>query len=599
MAILHKNITASGDIHNPKWHPDANNGDYAWKNEKGELESIDELLLPAALNFVDGSVAPPTSNTNDIYILSSGGSVNAGWGSVALQDWVKYDGAAWNAITPQKSSLCYDKTADALMSFDGTAWAAIGAGGGGDSIYTASGTVPSSTVATITDSLTFAGGKIDLSSVDDGILLNRVTNAEMISISGMATNEIVFNTTLDALYRYDGSNWIALAAGFGIVGTTDSAGTPSFYANVESAYIAAQGSIKLYSDITESVSRTINIVDGRDIDLNGFTYTYEADDATNMFDDTLVCSVRIINGRLIRKLPIGGTFTGDNYVFNFNLSHTQIDIVNVYAENLYKKVFTLKGTYNMFGSTFVSNSTGNARFDINTFVNGGTYIQKGSGSFSFNGDELKNAEVICIGSGFNIVRGFVYNCKFKSTTDNALQTTGTSTIVQCYAYALSGYAIEMNSAGEIYNSTFESGASCANFGQTADVKVRNCNFTAGSGNVVRAPKSIQDCILTNKGNGSGLVVYGNSFEKIISGNTINLEASTSGYGIYSISNNQNHIFINNNIFVNDSSNTAIRLTDDAYLSNNIIKGTTTFLHSSTYVNLFTATIDSAGNGAQL
>ena len=126
MAILHKNITASGDIHNPKWHPDANNGDYAWKNEKGELESIDELLLPAALNFVDGSVAPPTSNTNDIYILSSGASVNAGWGSVALQDWVKYDGAAWNAITPQKSSLCYDKTADSLLSFDGSAWAAIG-----------------------------------------------------------------------------------------------------------------------------------------------------------------------------------------------------------------------------------------------------------------------------------------------------------------------------------------------------------------------------------------------------------------------------------------------------------------------------------------
>jgi len=140
MAILHKNITASGDIHNPKWHPDANNGDYAWKNEKGELESIDELLLPAALNFVDGSVAPPTSNTNDIYILSSGGSVNAGWGSVALQDWVKYDGAAWNAITPQKSSLCYDKTADSLMSFNGTAWAAIGGGGGGNFIPQSIGT---------------------------------------------------------------------------------------------------------------------------------------------------------------------------------------------------------------------------------------------------------------------------------------------------------------------------------------------------------------------------------------------------------------------------------------------------------------------------
>ena len=121
MAILHKNITAAADIHNPKWFSGADNGDYAFKNEKGELESLDELLLPAALNFVDGSVAPPTTNSGDIYILSSGGSVNAGWGSVALQDWVRYDGSAWNSITPQKSSLCYDKTADSLMIYDGSA----------------------------------------------------------------------------------------------------------------------------------------------------------------------------------------------------------------------------------------------------------------------------------------------------------------------------------------------------------------------------------------------------------------------------------------------------------------------------------------------
>ena len=128
MAILHKNITAAADIHNPKWFSGANSGDYAFKNEKGELESIDELLLPAALNFVDGSVAPPTTNSGDIYILSSGGSVNAGWGGVSLQDWVRYDGTAWNSITPQKSSLCYDKTADSLKFYNGSAWAALGGG---------------------------------------------------------------------------------------------------------------------------------------------------------------------------------------------------------------------------------------------------------------------------------------------------------------------------------------------------------------------------------------------------------------------------------------------------------------------------------------
>ena len=138
MAILHKNISAEGDIHNPKWFSGANNGDVAWRNELGVLESTDELVLPAALDFVDGSVAPPTSNSGDIYVLSSGASVNAGWGTVSLGDWVRYDGTTWNVITPQKSSLCYNETTDALNSYDGSTWSAIGSGGGGgNTIYTA------------------------------------------------------------------------------------------------------------------------------------------------------------------------------------------------------------------------------------------------------------------------------------------------------------------------------------------------------------------------------------------------------------------------------------------------------------------------------
>lgn len=164
MPTLHKNITASADIHNPKWFPDANNGDVAWRNEKGELESTDELVLPAALNFVDASLAPPTTNDGDIYVLSSGGSVNAGWGAVSLDDWVRYDLAntTWNSITPQKSSLCYDKTADKLFSYDGADWNQVG----GDSIYTASGTVPTSVVATLTDTLTFDGGTVNIQGAD-------------------------------------------------------------------------------------------------------------------------------------------------------------------------------------------------------------------------------------------------------------------------------------------------------------------------------------------------------------------------------------------------------------------------------------------------
>lgn len=172
MAILHKNISAEGDIHNPKWFSGANNGDVAWRNELGVLESTDELVLPAALNFVDGSVAPPTSNSGDIYVLSSGASVNAGWGTVALGDWVRYDGTTWNLITPQKSTLCYNETTDALNSYDGSTWSAIGSGGGGGaSIYTADGTLTGNrTVDLDGNDLTFNNG------VNGNFVINGTSN---------------------------------------------------------------------------------------------------------------------------------------------------------------------------------------------------------------------------------------------------------------------------------------------------------------------------------------------------------------------------------------------------------------------------------------
>jgi len=589
MAILHKNITASGDIHNPKWHPDANNGDYAWKNEKGELESIDELLLPAALNFVDGSVAPPTSNTNDIYILSSGGSVNAGWGSVALQDWVKYDGAAWNAITPQKSSLCYDKTADSLLSFNGTAWAAIG--GGGDSIYTVSGTVPSSTVATITDSLTFAGGKIALSSVDDGILLNRVTNAEMLSISGMATNEIVFNTTLDALYRYDGSNWVALAAGFGIVGTTDNTGYSTFYATVEAAYIANQGSIKLYTDITESSTRTINIVDGRDIDLNGFTYTYTAADGTNMFDDTTGSTkVRIINGRLIRS---NGTTLSE--VFNFNAQHTQIDIINVYAENTVGRCFLISALkFIGTGSTFISNS-GNLTFNTTTSIKGGSYINKGTGNNYFDSDEINNITAKVLG-GRNQISGIVNNSEFYSTTGYALNLLAFSKAINCYAKSTTGFSVfAVASTEQAINCTLISDTGFCAFKS----QLINCFITSlATYDVVRDCGVIENCNIINTSTGGSNAIKFNSFTNAKVINNI-IQLSGSGVAI-DLSGATDARVLNNTVKAVNTSVIAVKqAAKDAYIFGNILKGSTNLINATTGTNLWTASIDSANNSAQL
>ena len=147
MSWRHRDILEA-ELHEPKGFTTANNGDSIWRNEQGLSEWTDREVLPAALNFVDASVAPPTTGTGDIYVLSLGASIHANWGTVALKDWVRYDGVAWKVITPSKSILCYDKTEDVLMSYDGSVWATVG---GGDNISNADLTFDGSYYADLND----------------------------------------------------------------------------------------------------------------------------------------------------------------------------------------------------------------------------------------------------------------------------------------------------------------------------------------------------------------------------------------------------------------------------------------------------------------
>ena len=260
MAILHKNISAEGDIHNPKWFSGANNGDVAWRNELGVLESTDELVLPAALNFVDGSAAPPTSNSGDIYVLSSGASVNAGWGTVALGDWVRYDGTTWNDITPQKSTLCYNETLDSLISYTGSAWVAIG---GGDNIGNADLTIGTNRVATLTNSLRFR----DLTTSADVVKING--NGEFELRAGGTTYGKMFTNGKWAL---GGSTIIGVQAGITLHRNTliKSESNSSSNVAMQVTDTSNAGFFRIYGDKRLLFGNT-SFVGSEDISLQGST----------------------------------------------------------------------------------------------------------------------------------------------------------------------------------------------------------------------------------------------------------------------------------------------------------------------------------------
>jgi len=410
MAILHKNISAEGDIHNPKWFSGANNGDVAWRNELGVLESTDELVLPAALNFVDGSVAPPTSNSGDIYVLSSGASVNAGWGTVALGDWVRYNGTTWNVITPQKSTLCYNETLDKLFSYSGSVWAEVGGGGGTDvnavhvnapseiSGITAKATPTASDLLIIED---VADGnnkkKItigDLPSSGGGGIVN-VTSAEKAGLSP-SIGDFVYDTDLKRLQRYSGSLWVGVANGYGVLSLTSSIGEPTFYTSYTLAIAAAStgDNITQYGNINDSSNTTVIINKAININLNGFTYTNSSTGNSDSISINITgVKVKILNGVIKRT---GGTY-------NQFQSRALIAAANTDIE--------LTGTTITANNGMVLSSSGSSIKILN-----GLFISTGLTGSQFS--VLSTAQIIAASfesTGINKFQGILYNVKATST----------------------------------------------------------------------------------------------------------------------------------------------------------------------------------------
>ena len=130
MSNLHLNQDEANK-HTPKGFDPAGNNTRPWKDEQGQSTYTENFELPRAINFVDGTVAPPTTADLDVYVLTGSGVVDSGWGTATFGDWVRFLNGIAAPITPLAGALCYDDTASSWMEFDGSVWAASGGGAGG------------------------------------------------------------------------------------------------------------------------------------------------------------------------------------------------------------------------------------------------------------------------------------------------------------------------------------------------------------------------------------------------------------------------------------------------------------------------------------
>ena len=250
-------------------------------------------------------------------------------------------------------------------------------------------------------------GKFELNSTTNGFLMPRLTTAQMNTISSPDTHLLIFNTDLNALYRYNGTAWVAMSAGYGIISINDSSGIPTYYATLPAAFTAASsgGVITLHSDITVTSQCTMPGSTNATLTINGngYTVTHTSNTGSEFY---LVHSGSGGNKILYLndvKVVSNGTATGDS-------------TSSIFAPQLGSGGMSIKANLGTFISTinnpcvYLINITGGNWTSTNSYVNlsGDTIdakviVKYGSGSFI-------NCDITIVSGGQIGVSGNLIDC---------------------------------------------------------------------------------------------------------------------------------------------------------------------------------------------
>ena len=345
-------------------------------------------------------------------------------------------------------------------------------------------------------------GKFEMNTTTNGILLPRLTTAEKIAISAPDLNLVVFDTTLNSLQRWNGSVWVALASGFGLIEVFRSGdnGEPNFFSDLQSAletckssgsrnYVKIYGNITLTSGISMSYegSGTGNgyLYESLTLDLNGFTITNNQTDNSKVIYNRLNGgSLNILNGSLIRTNGNGVDFS--LYAEHNSSSSLTLNNVTVYCENGWAgylvnvsniNLTSFKNFCDFGGSLFITDSSsreaiktvlscsienfttvsnGNSKgLDINTASKARNFksISTGSGYALESLGEVTNfyCENTSTGGAVRINGGDCSHFTAKAVSSYAVNIGNTPKVTHFTAKSITGVAILANSGGRIEN----------------------------------------------------------------------------------------------------------------------------------------------------
>ena len=318
----------------------------------------------------------------------------------------------------------------------------------------------------------------------------------MNAIASPATNLLVFNTDLNGLYRYNGSAWVGLSAGYGIIGVYSGSGngTPTFFADLQSALETCKASggyftVKLYSNLTITSAIEIDYTGSGTgkaylfrqltIDFNGFSITNAQANTTDVFDVRLsnhvavYQEIKFLNGNVFRtngtgthhalKMDAGsryGTLTMSKMMWYCqNGRGASISILN-------SNGFESDNVCDLGGSSFISATTlaliipSNSEIHLKNFnalnnssTDGCISVTNASLSFFTAENKGSNRGISCVGTPV------LSHFSVRSNSGQALWLdNSTATVNNCYARSISGVAISANGfGGKVSNFEAETG----------------------------------------------------------------------------------------------------------------------------------------------
>ena len=298
-------------------------------------------------------------------------------------------------------------------------------------------------------------GKLELSSTNAGFLMPRLTTAQKNAISSPDTNLMVFDTDLNSLQRYNGTAWVALADGYGILGIASTGGNYTYYSTYTLAMTAAVAgeTVEQFGNITETSNVTITIKDGVSINMNGYTYTTDGSTVGAFYhDDNGYEQTRFQNGT-VKHINTGGV---SNALSIGGESHMDCTGLIVISDGAYCLNFNTDGVQKgrLIGGSYIH--TGGSGW--NHIIEGnvyGAYFNTGDGAVRLVGGSLDNCRID--GSVF-IAAGIISNSRvIGGSYSHAISNEGT--VFNTYASSALFRGINNNTNGTVENSTGISNAS--------------------------------------------------------------------------------------------------------------------------------------------